>query len=164
MRNALWLLLLSVLALASCNLDSVGDCLGTAIGSSLRAPLAVTFSQMGTDVNRPDDFVARDGGVEFIVSGAHAGGRLVLTFDFAPVSATLPLTIMLDAGCASVGEYAFLYNADGGSSELNATLAVGDGGVSDAGQALMRFDVTQISVDEDGGAALPDRTLIVPVP
>jgi hypothetical protein len=132
------------------------------------------FAGVLGDVERPDEAkrylgtqaVTDGGAVE--VSGALAGGRLILTFTSAPLSGPLPTTNP-DAMCDPPQSLFFFRptngDAGGGGGEwTTATLAVSDGGVDPDGGQRTSLVVSDIVPVSSLSGPLPDRSFDLVLP
>ena len=150
---------LGLLVLAACNVNAIGECIGTAIGSAIGRSLGVGSYESARNADRPDE-IRGDAGSALYVSGVVSQGRLVVTFDTPPIDESLPSTRGGDGGCESVGDFAYLYDADAGRTMAlagNVALSPADGGT------LLRCTQLVIRLGDGGtGAAVDDRDFLVP--
>lgn len=125
------------------------------------------------DVNRPDEalrlmgsMAVRDGGA-LVVSGAHGGGRLILTFTTPPATGFLPSPTMFP--CEAAQSFLF-YRPSGGDAGVGgggsgtALLIISDGGVEADGGQLTHFRVTQLKPAPWISGPLPDRDFELVLP
>jgi hypothetical protein len=139
-------------------------------GVSTWAPLRET----DRDVNRPDDSnpdqspEGLDAGA-WVVSGAHAGGRLILIFMAPPASGPLPLRNPSPTACDPLQSAYFYRPMDsdagaGGGEVATGQLFVSDGGVEPDGGQRTLLSVSQLRTATWLGGSLPDRTFDVVLP
>jgi hypothetical protein len=120
-------------------------------------------------IDRPDEATRDrshvDGGV-LVVTGAHGGGRLILTFFASPTTGAI--VVRTDAGCEPP-QGLFFYlppgAGDGGGGEwATAQLTVGDGGFDpDAGQRTSLL-LTRVVTAPWLSGPLPDRSFDLVLP
>lgn len=136
------------------------ECVGSALGAAIGRGTGIGLTESMRDVNRPDE-VKASGGM-LTVSGAHEGGRLVLSFDGPVVGGALPRST--DGGCEHFDTLNLYTPSPSTTRGLLGTLAVSDGGVAADGGQLTRLSLSGMSLEGDGGTPLADREFLLVLP
>jgi hypothetical protein len=126
---------------------------------------SAAFAQLLGDVNRPDE-AKRYAPSSLAVSGAEAGGRLIVTFTAPPITGALPTTnpdVMCDPPQSVFFFVPMNADAGAGGAWTTGTLTVSDGGVEADGGVRTILSVTQLAPTWFSGP-LPDRTFDLVLP